>query len=51
MEGWDKAHLSEIEAVSGPGSLQWTPVRRHFEARADEAFDSIRDDPRFPGAS
>ncbi|MBA2642118.1 MAG: hypothetical protein H0U82_04220 [Actinobacteria bacterium] len=34
MESWDKAHLSEIEAVSGPGSLQWTPVRRHFDIAA-----------------
>ena len=34
MESWDKAHLAEIEAVSGPGSLQWTPVRRHFDIAA-----------------
>jgi len=30
MKGWDKARLSEIEAISGPGTVQWTPVRRHF---------------------
>ena len=34
MKGWDKAHLSEIEAVSGPGTLQWTPLRRHFDIAA-----------------
>ena len=34
MKGWNKAHLSEIEAVSGPGSLHWTPVRRHFDIAA-----------------
>lgn len=30
MKGWEKARLSEIDAISGPGTLQWTPVRRHF---------------------
>ena len=30
MKGWEKASLSEIDAVPGPGTLQWTPVRRHF---------------------
>ncbi len=34
MKRWDKARLSEIEAVSGPGTLQWTPVRRHFDIAA-----------------
>jgi tetratricopeptide (TPR) repeat protein len=34
VKGWDKAHLSEIEAVPGPGTLQWTPVRRHFDIAA-----------------
>jgi tetratricopeptide (TPR) repeat protein len=34
MTGWDKAHLSEIDVVSGPGTLQWTPVRRHFDITA-----------------
>lgn len=34
MKGWKKAHLSEIEAIPGPGSLRWTPVRRHFDIAA-----------------
>lgn len=34
MKSWDKALLSEIEAVPGPGTLRWTPVRRHFEIAA-----------------
>lgn len=34
MKGWDKAHLSEIEPISGPGTLEWTPVRRHFDIGA-----------------
>lgn len=34
MKGWDKARLSEIEAVPGPGTLQWTPVRRCFDIAA-----------------
>jgi len=34
MKGWDKALLSEIEAIPGPGALQWTPVRRHFDIAA-----------------
>jgi tetratricopeptide (TPR) repeat protein len=28
------AHLSEIEALPGPGTLTWRPVRRHFDVRA-----------------
>jgi len=34
MRGWDVANVSDIEALPGPGSLQWTPVRRHFDIRA-----------------
>ena len=34
MKSWDKAQLSEIESVAGPGTLQWTPVRRHFDIAA-----------------
>ena len=34
MKGWDKALLSEIEAIPGPCALQWTPVRRHFDIAA-----------------
>lgn len=34
MKGWDKARLSEIEPIPGPGTLQWTPVRRHFDIAA-----------------
>ncbi len=30
MKGWEQARLSEIEAISVEGRLQWTPVRRHF---------------------
>jgi len=34
MKRWDKATLSEIETIAGPGSLQWAPVRRHFDIEA-----------------
>jgi hypothetical protein len=34
MKGWDKAHLSEMDTISGPGTLEWTPVRRHFDIGA-----------------
>ncbi len=34
MRGWDAANLSEIEELPGPGTLRWTPVRRHFDVRA-----------------
>lgn len=34
MKGWDASSLSEIEALPGPGTLRWTPVRRHFDLRA-----------------
>ena len=34
MKGWDTANLSEIEDLPGPGTLRWTPVRRHFDVRA-----------------
>ncbi len=30
MKPWDTANLAEIEAIPSTGSLQWTPVRRHF---------------------
>jgi tetratricopeptide (TPR) repeat protein len=34
VTGWDKADLAEIAAIPGPGTLQWTPVRRHFDIAA-----------------
>ena len=34
MKRWDKARLSEIDSVPGPGTLRWTPVRRHFDIGA-----------------
>ena len=34
MSRWKIAHLSEIEPFSGPGTLQWTPIRRHFDIGA-----------------
>jgi len=34
VKGWDKASLAEIGALPGPGTLQWTPVRKHFDIRA-----------------
>lgn len=34
MNAWHKASLSDIEIVPGPGSLQWMPVRRHFDIAA-----------------
>ena len=34
MKGWKAASLDEIEDLPGPGTLRWTPVRRHFDVRA-----------------
>ena len=34
MTPWKTAHLSEIEDLPGPGTLRWTPVRRHFDVQA-----------------
>lgn len=34
MKTWKATHLSEIEELPGPGTLRWTPVRRHFDVRA-----------------
>jgi hypothetical protein len=28
--GWQTADLSILESLAGPGSLRWTPLRRHF---------------------
>jgi tetratricopeptide (TPR) repeat protein len=28
--GWETARLDELESLAAPGSLRWTPVRRHF---------------------
>lgn len=28
--GWDAVRLGELESLSGPGTLRWTPLRRHF---------------------
>lgn len=33
-ERWAVAHLDELEAVPGPGTLTWRPVRAHFDIRA-----------------
>lgn len=30
MKGYEVASLTGIQALPGPGSLQWTPLRRHF---------------------
>ena len=34
MKPWETASLPEIEGLPGPGTLRWTPVRRHFDIRA-----------------
>lgn len=34
MTSWEKSQLSEIQSIAGPGTLQWTPVRRHFDIAA-----------------
>lgn len=34
MSRWAKAHLSEIDAIPVPETLEWTPVRRHFGIQA-----------------
>jgi tetratricopeptide (TPR) repeat protein len=33
-KAFDHAHLSQLEALPGPGTLTWRPVRRHFDIRA-----------------
>jgi tetratricopeptide (TPR) repeat protein len=34
MARWEQAHLSEIEPIPVPETLQWTPVRKHFDIQA-----------------
>ena len=34
MKPWDAASLTGIEDLPGPGTLRWTPLRRHFDVRA-----------------
>jgi hypothetical protein len=34
MGGWAVARLQDIEAIPGPGTLTWHPVRAHFGLRA-----------------
>jgi tetratricopeptide (TPR) repeat protein len=34
VKGWEKATLEEIGDLPGPGTLRWTPVRKHFDIRA-----------------
>ncbi len=34
MKPWETASLEEIEDMPGPGTLRWTPIRRHFDVRA-----------------
>jgi tetratricopeptide (TPR) repeat protein len=34
MTRWEAAHLSSIQAIPVPETLEWTPVRRHFGIRA-----------------
>ncbi|MBA2332599.1 MAG: hypothetical protein H0V94_07425 [Actinobacteria bacterium] len=34
MIGWKAARFDEIDDLPGPGTLRWTPVRRHFDIRA-----------------
>jgi tetratricopeptide (TPR) repeat protein len=30
MSGYEIASLTELESLPGPGTLRWTPVRKHF---------------------
>ncbi|HYK06513.1 MAG TPA: tetratricopeptide repeat protein [Gaiellaceae bacterium] len=30
MSGYEVASLADLESLPGPGSLRWTPVRKHF---------------------
>ena len=30
MSGYEIASLGDVESLPGPGSLRWTPVRKHF---------------------
>jgi hypothetical protein len=34
VKAWDAAGLTGIGDLPGPGTLRWTPVRRHFDIRA-----------------
>jgi len=30
MSGYEVASLTDVESLPGPGSLRWTPLRKHF---------------------
>jgi tetratricopeptide (TPR) repeat protein len=32
--GWSTARLDALDSLAGPGTLRWTPVRRHFGVTA-----------------
>ncbi len=34
VSGYEVVLIEEIEHLPGPGTLRWTPVRRHFDIRA-----------------
>jgi len=34
VKGWEVARLGELRSVPGPGTLRWTPLRRHFGVTA-----------------
>jgi len=34
VKGWEVARFAEVESYPGPGSLRWTPLRRHFGVTA-----------------
>ena len=29
-QGWQAVDIGELESLAGPGTLRWTPLRRHF---------------------
>jgi len=29
-QGWQAVRIGELESLAGPGTLRWTPLRRHF---------------------
>ena len=30
MSGYEVASLTGVESLTGPGTLRWTPLRKHF---------------------
>ena len=41
MSGYEIASLTGVESVPGPGTLRWTPLRKHFGITAEAIAEKV----------